>query len=279
MAIIVDYSGIQYASLFAQLGFDKVPTPDLIRHYTLNSLRRHRVLFTEQYGEMILAMDDKKSWREEVFPHYKARRRAAKKKDDTIDWNHVMSIMNKIQVELRDVFPYRVVKAPRAEGDDVVAVLARTLPGKHMVVSKDKDVIQLFDDNIAIYRPVAGEIEPRSNDPKRDLQRFILSGDPGDDIPNVLSDDDTFVTPGKRQKALRKTLIEDIVSGAKMMTPEQIVNYKRNKKLIALSEVPDDVQQAIMDAYHAAPQNDRSKLYPYFVEHKLKDLLDRIEDF
>lgn len=278
MAIIVDYSGIKYASLFANMSYDQVPTEELVRHSTLNSLRRFRVQFSEEYGEMVLALDDKKSWRSEVFPYYKARRKA-RKADDKFDWDFLMGMMNKIQSELKTFFPYKVVTVPRAEGDDVVAVLSRKLPGRHVVISKDDDVAQLVSDTVEVFRPLKETFAPHSSEPRRDLQRHIMKGCTTDDIPNILSDSDTFVTEGKRQKSLRSTFIEEVVTGKKSLTLEQIENYRRNKTLISLDEIPTDIEQAIIDAYYDASENDRSKLYKYFVENKLKELLLRIEDF
>lgn len=278
--ILVDYSSIAYSCLFAQMGFDQVPTQDLIRHATLNSLRRFRVQFREEYGEMILAMDDSNSWRRDIYPHYKAKRRQAREKDDSMDWNHIFGVMNQIQSELKSTFPYKVVKAPKAEGDDVIAVLSQTLPGKHIIVSKDHDMIQLMKNpSVAVFVPVKEEIAPRPNDLDAEMTRFILSGDSGDGVPNVLSDDDTFITEGKRQKPLRKTFIDAIISGEKELTPEQKVNFERNRKLVSLFEIPDEIKDAIMESYHTAPENGRDGLYEYFKKYQLKELMLRAEDF
>ena len=39
-------------------------------------------------------------------------------------------------------------------------------------------------------------------DPKQVLMEHIISGDKGDGVPNILSDDDVF-TEGKRQRPIR----------------------------------------------------------------------------
>jgi 5'-3' exonuclease len=47
---------------------------DLLRHMVLNAIRSYNVKFRREYGQMIIACDDRRSWRKELFPYYKANR-------------------------------------------------------------------------------------------------------------------------------------------------------------------------------------------------------------
>lgn len=78
--IIVDLNQVMIANIMAQLG-NHTNTPieeDLFRHMVLNSLRSYRKTFAD-YGEMVIACDDKRYWRKQLFPFYKANRKKDRK--------------------------------------------------------------------------------------------------------------------------------------------------------------------------------------------------------
>ena len=56
-------------------------------------------------------------------------------------------------------------------------------------------------------------------------------------------------------------------------------NYQRNKKLIDLSQSPDEIYTACLKEFHGAPEGDRSKLLNYFIEKRLRNLTDSIGEF
>ena len=60
---------------------------------------------------------------------------------------------------------------------------------------------------------------------------------------------------------------------------EMLRNYQRNEMLIDLTRVPANLQEQIMSSYHEQPTNGRSKLFNYFVKHKLKNLMENISEF
>ena len=63
-------------------------------------------------------------------------------------------------------------------------------------------------------------------------------------------------------------------------TKEKLDNYERNKILIDLDCIPDDLRAKILDEFKSLNSNDRTKLsVDYFVEHKLVSLMNNLEDF
>ena len=56
-------------------------------------------------------------------------------------------------------------------------------------------------------------------------------------------------------------------------------NYQRNKKLIDLDEIPNELSKQIIEEFESAPCEDRSKLLDYFIHNKLKELTDSIGEF
>ena len=69
---------------------------DLVRHMVLNSLRAHNLKFQyKTMAQMVIACDSKNVWRREVFPNYKAGRKANREKSDH-DWDAIFTILHRI---------------------------------------------------------------------------------------------------------------------------------------------------------------------------------------
>jgi len=115
-------------------------------------------------------------------------------------------------------------------------------------------------------------------DPEDFLFEHIVKGDSGDGIPNILSDDDVFVVEGKRQKPCGAKKINQLREDRE--TIESTRNWNRNKILIDLSEIPEEMEDRIMQHWYYEPiVGSRSKIFNYFVEHKLKNLMGDIQEF
>ena len=114
----------------------------------------------------------------------------------------------------------------------------------------------------------------QESDPDRMLFEHIMKGDLGDGIPNALSDDDTFVVSEKRQKNMTQKRINNTWEGIEPFPPF----YERNKKLISLFEIPDEVKNNIMDTFNELPKKSSNKLLKYFQEKGLRNLLERVSD-
>ena len=55
--------------------------------------------------------------------------------------------------------------------------------------------------------------------------------------------------------------------------------FKRNQSLIDLEFVPEHLREQILELYSQSESGDRSKLFSYFVKHKLKNLMENIQEF
>ena len=116
-------------------------------------------------------------------------------------------------------------------------------------------------------------------DPETYIKQHILKGDASDGIPNVLSPDHTFVE-GLRQRPLTKKKIEAWVDMNIDDFEEEVKrNYIRNQKLIDLKMIPENLEKDIMVDFCEAPINDRSKLFPYFTDKRLRELTENIGEF
>ena len=259
---------------------------DLVRHMVLNSLRGHNKKFRKEYGEMVIACDSKNVWRREVFPNYKAGRKATREKSEH-DWDTIFSMLHTIKDEIRSFLPYKVIELETAEADDIIATLVKRTQNqvgpnhekKVLILSGDKDFIQLHGPNVKQYNPVLNKFVGKGEDPTIYIKEHILKGDRSDGIPNVLSDDNVFIE-GRRQRPLSKKKIESWVNEVFMtFTEEEQKNYNRNRKLIDLSCIPPELEEKIINEFIDVKVASRDKILNYFITKKLKTLIEVIDEF
>jgi len=284
--LILDLNQVMISNIMNQIGnhTNAEIEEDLVRHMVLNTIRSLLVKYKAEYGELVIACDDKKYWRREFFPHYKANRKKSREASD-IDWNAIFTCLNKIRDELKVYFPYKVIQVEGAEADDVIATLVAKKGNvlntgeKILILSGDKDFIQLqIYGNVKQFDPIRKKFIEH-NDPHLFLKEHILKGDSGDGIPNVLSPSDTFVS-GKTQKKLTQKRIELLIDFDSSKHPEDIqANYIRNNTLINLSMVPEKISNTILKEYDEQENKGRQHLMNYFINHRLKLLMESINEF
>ena len=285
--ILIDYNQFVLAAIFNSMkeGFStsEVTDENVVRHLLLNHLRSNRKKFTREYGELVICCDSKHTWRKDFFPYYKVRRMKNKKESD-INWNALHVIMDKLSEELKNHFPYKVIKVDKCEADDIIGVICHQYGDeffaegeKILILSRDKDYKQLLKyRNVKQYDQIDNKFLG-VDDPTVFLKEMIIKGDSGDDIPNILSDDDVFAI-GKRQGVMTQKRLDAFMAGENM-TDEVVKNIKRNIKLIDLSKVPKVYKQEILEKFEIETQNKRGRLMEYFVDKQLIQLLPDIGDF
>ena len=287
--ILVDLNQVMISNLMKQIGGKNVPIePDLVRHMVLNSLRLYRNKFVEKYGELVICCDDKNYWRRDIFPYYKHHRKKDRE-ESGLDWHMIFEVLNGIRDDIKEVFPYKVIQIDRAEADDIIATICHEYGNLGvtngssepiLILSSDKDFVQLQKyANVEQYSPMQKKFVTCSN-PARYMHEHILRGDRGDGVPNFLSDDDTFVV-GKRQKPLSVKNIDSWNghSPEDFCNERMLRNYRRNEQLVNLDFVPQEIQDQVLEKYENYKCNSRDKLFNYFVQNRLKNLMDCIGDF
>ena len=277
--IFVDFNQVCISNIMQDIKNNSDIEENLVRHMILSSLLMYKQKFGPEYGELVICCDSPKSWRKDVFPFYKANRKSYRENSD-FDWKKIFLILNKIRDELRESFPYRVIEVDGAEADDIIGQFALNAKQPVLILSSDKDFIQLQSNpNVKQYSIIQKKYL-NGVDPNNYLKEHIIKGDRGDGIPNILSDDDTFVSQ-KRQNKLQKIKIESWIQ----MDPQEFCNdrmyrnYCRNEQLVSLHKTPSDIIDKIVDLYKNYKDNGRSKLFNYFVKHKLKNLMEHIQEF
>ena len=275
--ILIDMSQILFAAASMSMKNGKADI-NIVRHMTLNSLKKYRKEYFDEYGELVICCDGKHSWRREFFPQYKAMRKSGREAS-SVDWGEIFQMFNQLKREIKENFPYRVIEVDTAEADDIIGTLIirqREEGEKVLIVSSDKDFIQLQrEENVFQYSPATKKFL-NGVDPQEYLKEHILRGDKGDGIPNVLSGDNVIVD-GIRQTPIRKKNLELWMNGS--LPSEHTLRFERNTELIDLRYTPWDIQNKILEQKNQEPIGNRNLLPSYFEEHKLEVLEKHINDF
>ena len=281
--ILVDLNQVLISNLMAQTRGkpDVKPNKDMIRHMVINSLRGFNVKFKNDYGTQVLCADAGNPWRRDFFPNYKHARRKGRV-DSATDWDYIFEVITEIKNEIAENFPYVVMYVERCEADDIIGTLVKHYSANEpiMIVSGDKDFVQLQKyPNVKQFAPIQKEFVGKDVDPNVFLHEQIIKGDRSDGIPNILSEDDIFLTDKKQSPITKKRL--DEWSNAEYIPLGSTTRkyYERNQKLIDLSQIPGLIENQILNTYRSYKVPNRSKLFNYFVEYKLKSLMENINDF
>ncbi len=278
--IIVDYSQIAIAAILAS---HKGETQNLSEYgcnnAILSMLRNLVNKHKRTYGskKIVIACDHTTMWRKDVFEHYKAGRK--KLRDDSkIDWIMLAQIRDKMEIVLRECFPYRVLSVEGAEADDIVGSLAMNVTEKTLIVGRDKDYHQLIRAGVDMYDPI-GKVFVECKRPKEALKELIIRGDRIDGIPNVLSPADSFVT-GTRQTVMTQGRFDKLMADDPSdYEPKTLARYEQNKSLIDMTMIPKHVQRRIFEAVVQPPNGSLKMIRTFLQDRNLITLLEGAQDF
>lgn len=298
--IVVDFNQTAISTLMAELAGrkDVEIRKDLIRHMILNAIRSYKVKFGNEFGELVIACDNRHYWRKDKFPYYKASRKKARA-ESGLDWKLIFDTLAEIRAELNVFFPYPVIDVEGAEADDVIAILAQwtqtndltqdgafgeQIPRPFLIISGDHDFVQLQKyKNVQQFSSIHKKwIKPDSTIHSY-LMEHICKGDKGDGIPNILSPDDCFITDQRQKKIMQKKMDEwhalPIDDFHNHVPVEVARNFQRNRYLIDFDYIPDTVRNNVLNVWINRPQKDRTQLLNYFIQHKMKNMIDHLSEF
>lgn len=281
--ILIDWTNVAITSIMAKL-YKKPIDETIIRHSLIDALGIIVSKFSKTYktDEVILCTDNGSSWRKQFFKHYKSHRKTDRQKDKE-RWDEIFECLNKITEEIRENFPYKVIGVDHMEADDIIATIALkySISTDIIIISNDKDFIQLQSKSVKQYSPMKKTFIKESN-PDKYLYDHILKGDRGDSIPNFLSPEDCFVT-GVRQSSVHQKKIDEWFKQAPedVFDDEQLERYNTNKMLIDLTMIPKEYQKSIIDKFNKTEKKDTGAygILKYISEHNLINLTERVNEF
>ncbi|MBU4565121.1 MAG: hypothetical protein KMY53_16020 [Desulfarculus sp.] len=146
---------------------------------------------------VVAAWDGGKSrYRVAKFPAYKAHRAAERNLEQQIKYGNLIKQLPLVQ-EITGALGIGNVRIPGYEGDDVVAMLEARVQAKGpdqaaVIVSTDKDMLQLVSDRCWVYNPIkksstmVGNFHETTGVTRAQYPEFrAMVGDPSDGIPGV----------------------------------------------------------------------------------------------
>lgn len=281
--ILIDYNQIALSNIFMQ----RLGEESLIRHMILNSIRMYNKKYRDEYGQVVICCDGFNTWRKQYFPEYKASRRKNRESSD-MDWVEIFRVLHLVRDEIKENLPYKVIHQDGVEADDIIGTLVmRTqefgMNEPVMIISSDKDFIQLQKyPNVKQFSPIQKKMVTDSN-PRTYLFNHIMRGDDGDGVPNVLSDDDTFVSEDKSQTPLWQKKIDHWLENSEnlreVMDETTYRNYQRNKTLIDLEEIPETLQNVIINTFDKQTPAMKMKVLNYLIKKRCTNLIEVVEEF
>lgn len=241
--------------------------------------------FAKRFGDVVISVDGINYWRKDVFPYYKWDRKKIRTKEYAdIEWKIVFAVIDTLIDDLRNYFPYKVIRLERAESDDIIAVLTKKFSKEGqevLIASSDKDFIQLQKyKGVFQVSPFRDRQYITEKNPIRYLQEKVLRGDSGDGVPNVLSDDSVFANGG-RQTALRKNKIEEMIEHSPLYSTDETLKERfiRNRTMIDFDYIPEEIEQEILNEYNKPKDYKQGNLFNFLMSNGCGLLGDKIEKF
>lgn len=276
---IIDGHAQIYRAYFAPFGNLSSPTGEPTRathvfsQMLLNLVRDRK----PDYLITVLDTSDETVFRREIYSEYKAHRDPSPE-DMQVQIERIISIIHGVGIP--------TLRVPGFEADDIIATLARRLADAdtHVyIVSRDKDLDQLLNENVTLYDPTRDEdvtparlFELKGWRPEQAIDAQTLIGDSTDNVPGV---------PGIGPKTAAKLLEKygsaaGVFAHADELTPKQRENVlafmplaERTRLLVTLrTDVPVE-----LDLERAAVAGFRwSAAQPIFRELGFRRLVEQL---
>lgn len=187
----------------------------------------NKLIESKKPDHLVVCMEskEKKTFREDLFPAYKANRGPAPE-----DLGPQIALVE----EFVRTYPMQTLTIPGFEADDIIATLAEKFSKGHdldvIIVTSDKDLMQLVSDDVCLYDTMKDKISREKEviekfgvPPDKVVDVQSLCGDPTDNIPGIL---------GVGPKTAAK-LIQEYGSLDNVMEHAQAIKGKVGEKIAA----------------------------------------------
>lgn len=265
--VMVDFNNVMYQVVFSRWLMEKYKghTTKELEGEKFEELVRDSLKLTFQkimnilewnqttQTDILFAKDGYRLWRKDrLFKEYKAHRKGTRDASP-VDFNLVFNVFDRIWEELKGILPFRFINIEHIETDDIIYETIISELNKYdsfQIYSTDGDFMQLLrHDKVELYNPKTRRFV-ESKDPEFDLFEKIIRGDKSDGIPNIYADSIT-----ERQKPIFTTRVKnwyDDKNDFKVFLtsqPKEVQKrFIRNKRLIDMRDIPDDIREQIRKA-------------------------------
>lgn len=226
-------------------------------------------------NEIVLAMDDRHSWRKLYWSKYKSHRKESRDKLE-FDWDGYYDMYESFLLEIKNHFPFKVIRCKDTEADDVIGVLCLEKQQEWYIISNDKDFLQLCKKNVTIYNPLKKTHVAHPN-PELFLVEECMKGQAKDNIFNIktpLEHPDDKRKPGFGDKAFEKVL--SYAGGWEKWLEDNNLRerYEFNRNLMDFSRIPSEIRRRVLRDYDEYIKPNPDNILSFFKKYKWPDYLE-----
>lgn len=200
---------------------DAVKLSNFHIYFTINAIKSY--VNTYKPDKIIACWDEKPDYqrneRKDLFAEYKGNRSS----DISPHQNNEKIKEFLYTLGIPSIFPRKL------EADDVIAYLAETLEGSKVIISVDKDFLQLVNKTVIIYDPirkketnVSNFVENASCEQVNFMTIKCLTGDKSDNVPGI--------------PKFGKVKVQKYLEGTVVLTDEEYTIFTRNLELFRLDK-------------------------------------------
>ncbi len=200
---------------------------------------------------------------------YKSNRDSDIAKEAHRNDGHIKDMLNSLGI--KSLYPNVM------EADDVIAYMSHNLPGKKFIVTVDKDLYQLIDENTFVFNPIQKVTVTPANFPTYtkgvDIKHFLdykaLVGDNSDNIKGL--------SKVGHKRALNLIEKFEKLSPKEVLTEEQYKIYTDNKNIMDLAVgynyYDDEIPTYQKQLEEGMPEKDLDAFFDYCKESKYGSIL------
>jgi DNA polymerase-1 len=296
MILIIDGNNLAYRAFHTPQGdlTTKQGEPTGVILGFINSLKGLLEKFPNTTRIINIFDGGKAKWRKELYPEYKANRSYGKDPEEKAKFDGLFKQIDVLNDNLH-LIGVHSIKVSGWEADDIISRVCKLLgeeskPG--IVVTSDKDMLQLISDNITVYSPYRDRLIGNSNfleETGVSKEAYIgyrsLVGDTSDNIigvqgigektaKNLMSQyghiDNILSATGDTKKKLLKSK-----RTARIFEPDSLRRLAINNKIMNFNYVPDDdeVNKAIGQSFTELPPIDTKKVKEFLIRWQFVSIL------
>jgi 5'-3' exonuclease len=177
------------------------------------------------------------NWRNKYYDDYKKNRNGTIThcKSRYVVKGVFKNIYGSLFEKLENICKFKIIRIHEMEADDVIFMLSKYLKKNNYksditIISEDKDFAQLCDDRINVQSISFKDLtENMSIDTAELMLKKVLLGDKSDNIGSCIHNNNMIETHSNHYN-----LLKDLIESGNL----DITKYRRNKKLILLSHIP-----------------------------------------
>lgn len=224
-------------------------------------------------SSIVVMRDSPNIWRKDIYPEYKANHTSSL---DDIYYKDTVAAADMLCDFLETYTTAWVFSYARAEADDLIGIWCQESSENNVILSSDKDFIQLVDLKTTLYSPVQ-DVFRETEDPEYDLFLKCIRGDSGDHVRSAF--------PKVRETLLKRAWNDNI----EMLNLLETVRsdgirvgdaLSLNISLIDLTQQPEAMRKSVINMFRQKSSNpyNMTKAYRFFGEMGLKERVEVLDN-